>query len=118
MERRQYKRFNTSGKVAAYILNSKGQPSKIPVYGVLEDVSQGGLSFTIRQSKKETARKFLGRQALLNIHPDENGCRAAKNGRITSVYNQLFNNYLINFKFRKPLLPGKVMELVVEGATD
>ena len=58
MERRQYKRFNTSGKVAAYILNSNGQPSKTPIYGVLGDVSQGGLVLPSASQKKRQPANF------------------------------------------------------------
>lgn len=113
LERRRYKRFNSSGKVVAFMLDDKARPGGTPIHGMLEDISQGGLSFTIRQSKKQTARLLLGRQAALNIHYEDSRLKTAKNGRVTSVYNQLFNNWLVNFKFTKPLTPNKVMELIV-----
>jgi len=112
-DRRHHKRFVLPGKVVFYCLDSNGQPGSTPVYGVMEDISQGGLSFTIRQSNKQTARMLLGSQALLNILPGEDEKRKiAKNGRVTSVYNQLFDNYLINFKFHKLLLPNQILALV------
>ncbi len=113
VERRQSKRFNSSGKVAVFLLDAKGRPGSTPVYAMLEDISQGGISFTIRQSKKQSARLLLGRQARLNIHYDDSRRKIAVSGRVTSVFNQLFNNWLINFKFHKPLSPNKVMALVI-----
>jgi len=110
MERRRHKRFSASGKVAVYFLNTKGEPNKIPIYGMLEDISEGGCRFSIRQAIKETARLFLGRQALLNIESVKGGKKIAKNGRVTSVYSQHLEYYSINFMFKKPL-PQKNMKL-------
>ncbi len=112
LERRQHKRHIVIGKVAAYILNAKGTPNKKPIIGILEDISEGGLAFSIRQSKQEMARQFLGRKVLLKIKFDKNSGNLTRDGLVTSVHNQLFNNYTINFKFLKPLSSNKVEEIL------
>lgn len=112
VERRRHKRFRSAGKVSAYPLDSNGKPVNTPILGVLEDISEGGLGFSIRQSKQETARLLLGRRVLLHILPEKQTAKIPKNGIITSVYNQLFNNYMINFRFQKPMSHTQVMDLI------
>jgi CRP-like cAMP-binding protein len=114
MDRRQHERFRAVGKIVAYPLDKEGNPIKTSIIGVLEDISQGGLGFSIRQSKQETARVFLGQKFLLNIIPDNQAGKIPKNGIVTSVFNQMFNNYTINFRFQKPLSHSQVLDLATQ----
>lgn len=115
LERRGRVRFPISGKAEMYVLDTKGETNKPPVKGILEDISEGGAAFSIRQAKKESARLFLGRLALLHIQPGSVGDITAKKGRVTGVHNLMFGNYLVNFKFIKPLLSHQVATLVETG---
>lgn len=108
IERRYQNRYKTLGKVAVYMLDSKGQPAKTPFYGVLEDLSEGGLSFSMKGSN----RGYLGRVALLKMISDKTGVKVAKKGIVLSVYDQLFNNYSISVKFSKPIPSIKVQEFI------
>ncbi|MCG8686439.1 MAG: cyclic nucleotide-binding domain-containing protein [Desulfobacterales bacterium] len=110
-ERRQYDRFRLNGKAAVHIIKADGQPAQFPFYGMLEDISQGGLSFSFRKSTRETARMLLGQQAQIKIQTDDAKDAPEPTGRIISVHNQLFNEYLVNFKFHKPIPAHTVMEL-------
>jgi len=112
IERRYHNRYKASGKAAIYILDSKGQPSKIPFYGRLEDLSERGLSLRIKSPNRETARSYLGRVAVLKMISNKTGVKMAKKGIVLSAYNQLFNNYSISFKFAKPTPSVKIQEFI------
>ncbi|WDP92065.1 MAG: cyclic nucleotide-binding domain-containing protein [Desulfobacter sp.] len=107
-DRRCFKRYPASGRISFNLLNADGHPGSVFVPGTLSDISRGGVSFDIRQSKKESARKFLGRQAVVNLYSETSGLEVAIKGRIISVYDQLFDNYLVNFKFFAPISPDQL----------
>ncbi|MCD4720652.1 MAG: cyclic nucleotide-binding domain-containing protein [Desulfobacula sp.] len=110
IERRYHNRYKASGKVAIYMLDSKGQPNKTPFHGMLENLSEGGLSFSIINSNRETARSYLGRFVLLKMISNKTGLKVAEKGIVLSVYNRLFNNYSISLKFIKPMSLIKMQE--------
>ncbi len=112
IERRDHNRYKTSGKVAIYMLDSKGQPAKTPFHGMLENVSEGGLSFSLTGLNRETARSYLGRSVLLKMISNKTGVKVAQKGIVLSVYNELFNNYSINIKFLKPVPSIKIQEFI------
>ncbi len=105
IERRQYQRFPVEGKAAVFFLNADGKPEDRPLYGVLEDLSQGGVSFIVRSSTKEKARSLLGQVTILKIvsKKGDSGPKETRKGRILALKDQLFSEYSISFKFFKPL---------------
>lgn len=114
VERRVHERFSTQGKVTTRILNAKGEPASTPFFGGLEDLSRGGASYSIKCSKKETARMLLGRSALLNIESKtgDKGPVEPQKGLVVSVQYQMFNDYIIHFKFYSPLSVEKLKKFV------
>lgn len=114
MDRRRHIRFKASGRVTAHILNTEGKPDDKRLVGDLEDISLGGISFSIQQSNKETAQLLLGRQFLIKIATGiDEKVKLSCNGRVTSVQNLLFNSYLINFKFHKLISSGQAEAFAV-----
>ena len=112
IERRYHKRYKASGKVAVYMLDSKGQPNKTPFYGILENISRGGLSFSLTGLNRETARSYLGRFILVKIISGKRGVKVAQKGIALSVYNELFNNYSISLKFLNPVPLNRMQEFI------
>ncbi|MCK5163771.1 MAG: cyclic nucleotide-binding domain-containing protein [Desulfobacula sp.] len=112
IERRNYNRYKASGKVAVYKLDPNKQPNKIPLYGLLEEFSEGGLSLMIKSSNKAEARLHLGKIVLLKIIFEETGLKLAKNGIVLSVDNQLFKNYSMSLKLLKPIPLLKLQEVI------
>lgn len=105
IERRKYQRFPVDGKVAVFFLDANGKPKDPPLYGVLDDLSQGGASFIVRSSTKENARALLGQMAVIKwvSKKDPVNLKETKTGRILALGDQLFSEYSISFKFSKPL---------------
>ena len=109
-ERRMHERFHINGKAGVQILDAQGQPQQ-PVFSVvMEDLSRGGVAFSFRKSSSKEARMFLGRHALLDIRAGKG--RLSKSGRIIGVYNQMFNEFLVNFKFDELELSEKISRMV------
>ncbi len=109
-ERRMYERFKIKGKAGVQILDSQNQPTKAAFSVVMEDLSRGGVAFSFRKSSSKEARMFLGRHALLDIHAGKG--RLSKSGRIIGVYNQMFNEFLVNFKFDELEPLEKIQDMV------
>lgn len=112
IERRDHIRYEASGKVAIYMLDVKGKPAKTPFYGILENVSEGGLSFSLTGLNSETARSYLGRSVLLKMISNKTELKVVEKGITLSVYNELFNNYSISIKFLKPVPLIKIQEFI------
>ncbi len=98
------------GKAGVQILDSQNQPTKAAFSVVMEDLSRGGVAFSFRKSSSKEARMFLGRHALLDIHAGKG--RLSKSGRIIGVYNQMFNEFLVNFKFDELEPLEKIQDMV------
>lgn len=113
LERRRHKRYRAAGRVSAYLLNAKGELTQKRFVGELEDISKGGISFSIQQSRKEIARLLLGRPVQLKITSEKNSHELTQNGLVTGVFNQLFHRYLINFKFNKLISSEQVKKFEV-----
>lgn len=111
-ERRNNYRHNAAGKVALYTLDANKTPSKIPIYGVLEDISEGGASFCIKSSSTATARQYLGKQVLMKVVSGTTGASLTQKGIVLSVYNQLFQQYLLGLRFAAPISSLKIKEFI------
>jgi CRP-like cAMP-binding protein len=66
-DRREYARYPISLLVNNMVLDPYGNKGQRAVKGEIIDISRGGLSFSIRISKKENAKLLLGRQVISEI---------------------------------------------------
>jgi CRP-like cAMP-binding protein len=110
LDRRSQKRVNVSGKGMIQLLGASGKPLGRAFKGELSDISVGGLSYTIRISKKETARLLLGRKMNIKFVLPVQGSkqRIDKNGTAIGVRSYPFDDYSIHIKFDK-LLDEKLL---------
>jgi CRP-like cAMP-binding protein len=67
VERRVDKRVLISGKVIFQLIDGSGKPMVRGYAGELSDISAGGMSFTIKSSKKESIRMLLGRRVQVSF---------------------------------------------------
>ncbi len=67
LDRRQYERIQLSRKIQVQLIDHNGMPIGRGFRGELADISQGGLSYLIRISKKENTRLLLGRTMRVTI---------------------------------------------------
>jgi CRP-like cAMP-binding protein len=110
LDRRSQKRVKLSGKGAIQLLGASGKPLGRAFKGELSDISVGGLSFTIRISKKENARLLLGRKMNIKfaIPLGSSKHKIDINGTVIGVMSHPFDDYSIHIKFDK-LLDEKLL---------
>ena len=110
LDRRSQKRVKISGKGVIQLLGASGKPLGRAFKGELSDISVGGLSYTIRISKKETVRLLLGRKMNIKFALPVEGSKQKidKNGTAIGVRSHPFDDYSIHIKFDK-LLDEKLL---------
>jgi len=67
LDRRQHERIRLSRKIQLQLTDHNNKPIGRGFRGELADISEGGLSFLIRISKKENTRLLLGRNMRITI---------------------------------------------------
>ncbi len=109
MDRRKQERFDVKGKILVQLLNQKRQPLGKPFKGQFADISEGGLSFYIITSKRETARTLLGRRLGLKflIPTRAAPLKTFQHGTVICVNYLLKNEYSIHVSFDDEL-PGGI----------
>ena len=104
LERRRSRRIKAAGTASAQIMDASQQLLGKPFRGDLADISNTGLSFTIKATDK-SARLLLGRRlkvaAALEIGGQ--GQRIARTGLTVAVTPLLFGDFAIHLKFDRPL---------------
>jgi len=108
MERRKQERFSVKGKILVQLLNKKRQPMGKPFKGDFSDISEGGLSFFIITSKRETARMLLGRRLGMKflIPTRAAPLKTFQQGTVICVNYHLKNDYSIHVSFDDELPAG------------
>lgn len=101
-DRRSDKRVNLSGTVLFQLLDKAGAPIGKAYKGELSDVSAGGISFSIKSSKKETVRMLLGRRLKISFKlPLKHNAYHDVEQVMTVIaaQPQIFDDYSIHLKF-------------------
>lgn len=102
-DRREHTRVNVKGRLAAQLLDDKGQHTGVMPKGDLCDISAGGISFTIRLSRRSNARILLGRKVKIFLPSDglQDGSEIGLTGDVIAVRSQLAmeNEYSVHVKF-------------------
>lgn len=104
--RRDYQRKRVKGFVTANIQEADGRDSGVQMKGEIHDISQGGLSFTVRISQKKNARILLGRKIQVQIaSSSEKGKLLHRNGVLMAVRSlySMKNEYSAHVHFNDPL---------------
>ena len=114
MEKRRHERFPGAGRVKATLLTKEGQKSEIVFNGGLSDISVAGACFTMRCSKKATARALLARYLLLSIAGTQGEASPTLSaiGRVIRVSFHLYDDYSVHVNFNKLLTEDEVKKFV------
>lgn len=114
LERRNFKRYKVEGKIKAQIVDKEEKPVGGAFGGQVEDISSGGLLFTIKCSQKSTARTLLGRRGLFHIIFDKDGQRfeMTMQAIIIGVVFNLYNDYSVHIRFGKPLSADDLRKII------
>jgi CRP-like cAMP-binding protein len=115
VERRRHDRLKCSGKITCQLLNNEGKPLSSPFAGFIDDISKGGLSFSIKCSKKSTARMLLGRPAQLTLEMQIQDAPTKQQYicQIVSLKHHMFTDYSVHVRFNKPLTEPQMTGLDV-----
>jgi CRP-like cAMP-binding protein len=113
VERRQHQRHNITGKIITQLLHSDGKLLSSPFAGSIDDLSRGGLSYSIKCSKQSTARMLLGRPAQLQMEVQlgQTSTTIMTKGQIVCAKGILFNDYSIHVKFSKLLTDQQLLDV-------
>lgn len=106
MDRRVHERFTVEAKILLQIVDDKDRILS-SFRGQLTDISQGGLSFFIRITKKENVRLLLGRSIKAGI-PVSGGQDVVLRGTVigVQVYDLVLSDYSVHVKFNNELARG------------
>jgi CRP-like cAMP-binding protein len=102
IERRVDKRITISGKVSFQLMDGSGKPMGRGYAGELSDISAGGMSFTIKTSKKESIRMLLGRRMQVSFGlplKKLNYRNIDQTMTVIAAQPQVFDDYSIHLKF-------------------
>jgi CRP-like cAMP-binding protein len=105
LEKRRDVRIPVAGQVTAHLLTREGKKSEVIFRGRLSDISPDGTCFTIRCTKKATARALLARYLFLSISCERGGAPITFTaiGRVVRVSVHLYEDYSIHVQFNQPL---------------
>ena len=105
LEKRRDVRIPIAGQVTAHLLTREGKKSEIIFRGGLSDISMDGICFTIRCTKKATARALLARYLFLSISCERGGAPIVFSaiGKVVRVSFHLYDDYSIHVQFNQVL---------------
>lgn len=113
-DRRDYARYPVNITVNNILLDPYGaSEGRRTFQGEMLDISRGGLSFSIRISKKESANLLLGRQIISEIHLKNNNILKCF-GLIVGVryQHEIVKEFSVHVKFYKELEQQRVTEVL------
>lgn len=99
--RRAHTRFKIAGIIFFSIVTSEGRRLTNELRGELADISLGGLSFFIKTTSENQARKLLNSKLIMKfVIPTSNGkYRTERVGRIRGVIAKMFHDYSLHIMF-------------------
>lgn len=114
-DRRNQERYALVGRAGTTLLDSSGHSMGVSAMAELADLSVGGLSYTVRISKKENARLLLGRKVQVKLPAGE------KTGESVQIIGDILavrstyaveNDFSVHVRFDTKLKDRKVQEIV------
>ena len=104
LNRRINERIERSGRATLQLLKASGEPNGKPFIAGLSDISAYGLSFSLKISKKETARRLLGLKLNMKFElpQAETPQKIDQNGILVGVGYPLLDDYTIHVRVDKP----------------
>lgn len=112
MDRRVLERFELERKVQLQIVDNKDKILS-SFRGVLTDISLGGLSFSVRITKKENSRLLLGRNIKVDIPVTGSQDKILRGTVIgVQVFDLMTSDYSVHVKFGKELDHNQVKTIL------
>jgi CRP-like cAMP-binding protein len=106
-ERRDHSRRPIEGELSFQLLDQSGKIIGKAYKGEAADISKGGVSFLVKTSRPDTVRMLLGRRLKVKVNAvlknRDKKIFLERQGRITAVQPQAFDDYSIHLRFDGPV---------------
>lgn len=111
-DRRSYKRVGISGNCVIQLMSPAGRAAGQPFKVEVSDISQGGMSFCARITKKETASRLLGKKLNVRyLHPLLDSSKGLEqNGTVVAIHLLPFEDCSVHLRFDNPLSERLIQE--------
>jgi len=103
LERRRFERYEVARKIQVQMLDQNRRPVGRAFRGEMVDISQGGLAFLVRISKRENARLLLGRIMRITVPVAGDDEHQIMEGMAISVhpFHLLESDFAVHIRFLK-----------------
>jgi len=115
--RRRFERKKAAGRATMVVLDEQERETGIGAKGDILDVSRGGLSFSLRFSKKENAEALLGRKIRITMRSDGSNASVTCNAKVMAVRccDFIGSDYSLHVEFPKELDNAQLQQVLGRG---
>ncbi|MFC1884125.1 zinc-ribbon domain-containing protein [Thermodesulfobacteriota bacterium] len=116
-EPRAHKRLKAPFRATVQLLDDSEEPIRMPIKVQIYDISRGGASYLLKQSRKDEARRLLESTLILQIVYSSNGAEReiSRKGKVVAVRFSSFDECSVHIKFHD-LLDDNMMEELKQAA--
>lgn len=115
--RRAHERRKAQGRVSIDLLDAQGGDTGVITKGELLDLSRGGVSLSLRFSKKKSAAALLGHHIRVHLRPKSVAKPLAPIGKVMAIrcHDYVGNEYSLHIQFAEELSASEVLQLTTGG---
>lgn len=115
--RRKFERKKAVGRATMVVLDEQEKETGIGAKGDILDVSKGGMSFSLRFSKKKNAEALLGRKIRITMRSDNSNASVTCNAKVMAVRccDFIGSDYSLHVEFPKELDNTQLQQVVGRG---
>ena len=115
--RRKFERKKAVGRASMVVLDEQEKETGIGAKGDILDVSRGGLSFSLRFSKKKNAEALLGRKIRITMRSDSSNASVTCNAKVVAVRccDFIGSDYSLHVEFPKELDNAQLQQVLGRG---
>ncbi|HBG19964.1 MAG TPA: hypothetical protein DDY32_12015 [Desulfobulbaceae bacterium] len=115
--RRKFERKKAVGRANMVVLDEQEKETGIGAKGDILDVSRGGLSFSLRFSKKKNAEALLGRKIRITMRSDSSNASITCNAKVVAVRccDFIGSDYSLHVEFPKELDNAQLQQVLGRG---
>ena len=115
--RRKFERKKAVGRASMVVLDEQEKETGIGAKGDILDVSRGGLSFSLRFSKKKNAEALLGRKIRITMRSDGSNASVTCNAKVVAVRccDFIGSDYSLHVEFPKELDNAQLQQVLGRG---
>jgi len=114
LERRRFERFSVEFKILFQEIDKDGKANGPVSKGLLDNISQGGLSFLIRIASKDKRRLLFDRRLLISVQLEEGKAQFTGTVRAVTIHSLRDHDYAIHVAFDKEIAREKIDLLLNE----